>query len=124
MDFENRKPCRASSAFISFMFVRSIIFSVKAVFQSTGAPGRDVYKRQGLEHVELAVFNGELHVLHITIVIFKGLADVLKLGKCLGELLCHLCDGHRGTDAGDDVFALCIGKEDVYKRQMSPCASA
>ena len=40
MDFENRKPCRASSAFISFMFVRSIIFSVKAVFQSTGAPGR------------------------------------------------------------------------------------
>ena len=75
----------------------------------------------GLEHVELTVFNGELHVLHITVVILKCLADVLELSKCLGELLCHLCNGHRGANACNDVFALCIGKELAHELLLSGC---
>ena len=38
-------------------------------------------------------------------------ADVDELLVRLGELLFHLGDGHRGTDAGDDVFALRVGQE-------------
>ena len=48
----------------------------------------------GLEHIELAVLHGELHVLHIVIMVLQGLADTLKLLEGLGELLSHLSDGH------------------------------
>ena len=65
----------------------------------------------GLKHEELAVLNGELHILHISVVILEGLADLLELGKRLGELLLHLGYLHGSTDARNDVLALCIGKE-------------
>ena len=65
----------------------------------------------GLEHEELAVLNGELHVLHIVIVVLQRGADLHELVERFGELLFHLGDGHRGTDAGDDVFALRVGEE-------------
>ena len=64
-----------------------------------------------LEHVELAVLNGELHVLHVAVVILEQVADLDEVGIRLGELLFHLGDGHRGADAGDDVFALRVGEE-------------
>ena len=64
-----------------------------------------------LEHVELAVFNGELHVLHVAVVVFENIADLDEVGISLGELFFHLGDGHRGADAGNDVFALCVGEE-------------
>ena len=65
----------------------------------------------GLEHIELAVLDGELHVLHISVVIFKDLANLVELSEGLGELLLHLGDVHGGTNAGNDVFALGVGKE-------------
>ena len=65
----------------------------------------------GLEHIELAVFHGELHVLHIVIMVLQSLADTLKLLEGLGELLSHLSDGHGSTDAGDHVLALSVGQE-------------
>ena len=65
----------------------------------------------GLEHEELAVLNGELHVLHIVIVVLQRGADLHELVERFGELLFHLGDGHRGADAGDDVFALRVGEE-------------
>jgi len=65
----------------------------------------------GLEHIELSVLDGELHILHIAVMILKDLADVLELLESLGELLGHLGNGHRGTDAGDDVLALRVGQE-------------
>ena len=65
----------------------------------------------GLEHVELAVFHGELHVLHVVIVILQDLADLLELGEGLGELLSHLADGHGGAHAGHHVLALGVGQE-------------
>ena len=65
----------------------------------------------GLEHVELAVFHGELHVLHVVIVIFQNLADLGKLGEGLGELLSHFGDGHGRPDTGHHVLALGVGQE-------------
>ena len=65
----------------------------------------------GLQHVELAVLNGELHVLHISVVVFEGRANLLELLERLGEFLCHLRDGHRSTNACNNVLALCVGQE-------------
>ena len=64
-----------------------------------------------LEHIELLVLDGELHILHIAVVIFKDLADFLELLVHLGEHARHLCDGHGRTHARDDVLALCVGEE-------------
>jgi len=64
-----------------------------------------------LEHIELLVLNGELHILHVVIVIFQGLADFHELLEGFGELLLHLGDGHGGTNAGHHVFALSVGQE-------------
>ena len=65
----------------------------------------------GLQHVQLALLNGELHVLHVVVVIFQNGADLHELLVGLGELLGHLRDGHGGAHAGDHVFALGIGQE-------------
>ena len=65
----------------------------------------------GLEHEELAVLDGELHVLHVVIVVLQRGADLHELVERFGELLLHLGDGHRGADAGHDVFALRVGEE-------------
>ena len=64
-----------------------------------------------LEHVQLAVFNGELHVLHVTIVSFKSFAYVFELNESFGEFLFHFSYLHRCTNAGNNVFALCVCKE-------------
>ena len=65
----------------------------------------------GLEHIQLAGFHGELHVLHVVVVAFQNLADLGELGERLGELLRHFGDGHGGTDARHHVFALGVGQE-------------
>ena len=84
------------------------------VYQVTGnldGGGGGTLAVTGLQHVKLAVFNGELHVLHVMIMIFKGLADFHELLERFGELLLHLAYGHGGAHAGNDVFALSIGQE-------------
>ena len=65
----------------------------------------------GLKHIELAVLNGELHILHVVVVVLQDLADLNELCVSLGELLSHLSDGHGGTNACNDVLALCVGEE-------------
>ena len=65
----------------------------------------------GLQHVELAVLDGELHILHVSVVVLEGLADLVELLECLRELLLHLVDVHRGAHARNDVLTLCVGQE-------------
>lgn len=62
----------------------------------------------GLEHVELAVLDGELHVLHILKVVLKAVGDRHELVIHLRHLLLQMADRARGTHACDDVLALCI----------------
>ena len=64
-----------------------------------------------LKHIELAVLNGELHILHIAVVGLEVVADLDEVGVSLGELFSHLRDRHRSADAGNDVFALSVGQE-------------
>ena len=89
----------------------------------------------GLEHIELAVLHGELHVLHVAVVVFQGLADLLKLLEGLGELVSHLLDGHGvarivglgalkyfilKVDARKNMTFNPKESIDVYKRQGPP----
>ena len=65
----------------------------------------------GLQHVELLVLDGELHILHVAVVVLELGADVGELLVGLGHDLGQLVDGLRGADAGDDVFALGVHQE-------------
>ena len=64
-----------------------------------------------LEHIELLVFNSELHVLHISVVVFECLTNILELLKSFRELFSHLSDWHRSTNTCNYVFALCVDEE-------------
>ena len=64
-----------------------------------------------LEHIKLAVLDGELHVLHVAVVALEQGANLDELGVGLRELIRHLSDGHRSADPGDDIFTLGIGEE-------------
>mgnify|MGYP005779409487 CR=1 FL=1 len=74
-----------------------------------------------LEHIELLVLDGELHILHVAVVIFEDLADFLELLVHFGEDFRHLGDGHRRADAGDDVFALRVGEELAHEPLLARC---
>ena len=64
-----------------------------------------------MQHEKAAFLDGELKVLHVLEVAFKGAPDVLELAVNLGECDLDLGDGFRGADPGDDVLALRIQEE-------------
>ena len=65
----------------------------------------------GLEHVELALLYGELHVLHVLVVALEVLRDGGELVVGRGVGLVELVYGLGGADAGDDVLALGVHEE-------------
>ena len=71
----------------------------------------------GLQHVELAILDGELEVLHVAIVLFHLPGDGAQLLVDLGHGALEFADGQRRADAGDHVFALrvhqVLAEEDV-----------
>ena len=75
----------------------------------------------GLEHVEVLVLDGELHILHVAVMRFEGMADALELLVHFGHDLFHLVDGHRGTHAGNDVFALRVHEELAHQLLFARC---
>ena len=66
----------------------------------------------GLQHPELALLDGELDVLHVAVVLFELVADVVELLVDRGHVLLQLGDLLGRADAGDDVFAL--GVDQVF----------
>ena len=62
----------------------------------------------GLQHEQLAVFNGEFHVLHVLVMLFQTGGNLHELVVHFGHFFLQL--GNRGgsTDTGHDVFALGI----------------
>ena len=77
-----------------------------------------------LQHVELALFHGELHILHVVIVVLKDLAHFLELLVDVGEHFRHLCDRHGRAHARDDVLALCVGQEFAHQALLARCRVA
>ena len=78
-----------------------------------GTPGALTVAR--LQHVQAAVLDGELEVLHVAIVLFQPRGDLAKLVVGLRLDLLELGDVHRGADAGDDIFALRVHQELAVK---------
>ena len=70
----------------------------------------------GLQHEELAILDGELHVLHILVVVLEAGSDLNELIVDLGHLLMQLADGRRSTDTGHDILAL--GVDQVLAHQL------
>ncbi len=62
----------------------------------------------GLQEVKLAFLNGELHILHVAIVLLKSVSDLDELLVALREILLKLSDGLRCTDTCHNVFTLCV----------------
>ena len=70
----------------------------------------------GLQHEELAILDGELHVLHILVVVLEAGCDLNELIVDLGHLLMQLADGRGSTDTSDDILAL--GIDQVLAHQL------
>ena len=64
-----------------------------------------------LQHEEPVVFDGELDIHHIAIVLFENRADIVELGVNFRIILLELFDFQRRSDAGYDIFALGIHQE-------------
>ena len=75
----------------------------------------------GLQHEQFPVLNGELHVLHICIVLLQLGSNLFELCIHFREGLCHLGNLLRRPDAGYHVFALCVDQEftveDIFSRR-------
>ena len=69
----------------------------------------------GLQHIQLAVLNGKLHILHIAVMLLQAGSDIHKLLVNLRHLLGQLADGGGGTDTGHNVLAL--GVDEVLAEQ-------
>src|ERR1700694_440201 len=67
---------------------------------------RGALGRPGLQHPELALLDGELQILNVAIVLLKALGVAFELFVDVRHQLLEGRDRLRGTDAGDDVFAL------------------
>ena len=64
-----------------------------------------------LQHVELAVLDGELEILHVFVMLFQPRGDVAQLAVNLGHDLFEFEDRNRSAHARDDVLALRIQQE-------------
>ena len=74
-----------------------------------------------LQHVQFSVFNGEFHVLHITVMLFKQAADFFKFSICFRELIFHLGNRHGSTNTRNNVFTLGIHKEFAHQFVFACC---
>ena len=95
-----------------FLGDHALVDEVARDFDSSGSGTLAV---TGLQHIELLVLNGELHVLHVAIVIFQRLANAEELLVNFRQHFLHLRDRHRGAHAGDNVFALCVHQEFAHE---------
>ena len=68
-----------------------------------------------LEHIELLVFNSELHILHIVVVIFKSITNLDKFSISFREFFFHLSDWHWCTNTCNYVLALCVDKKFTHQ---------
>ena len=99
-----------------FLCSHSFIYQITSDLQSSLSCSLTV---TCLKHVQFSVFYSKLHVLHVSVVIFKCSANLFKLSECFWEFLLHLSDRHRCTNAGNNVFTLCILKEFSHQFLLS-----
>ena len=65
----------------------------------------------GLEHIQLAVLDGEFHILHISVRLFQRASNLGEACVHLGHYLFQSGNRLRRADAGNDVLTLCVHQE-------------
>ena len=89
------------------IFVRDEFF-IGHVDRHAKGRRRSAFAGARLQHIELAFFDSELHVLHVSIMLFKFCSNFFKLRVKRGKPLSHFAEMHRSANAGDHVFALSV----------------
>ena len=95
-----------------FLGDHALIHQVNGDLQGGGSGALAV---TGLQHIQLAVLNGELHILHIAVMLLQTGGNVHKLLINLRHLLRQLADGGRSTDTG--YYILALGVDEVLAEQ-------
>ena len=90
--------------FIDFLFVHHIYGNLYRSFCRS-------LTVSGLQHEELALFNRELHILHILVVVLQDSGNVLEFSVYIRERFLHLIDWLRCADTRYNVFTLCVYQE-------------
>src|SRR5262245_44282604 len=72
-----------------------------------------------LQHPELALLDGELDVLHFSIVLFERIANFIELLINVRHLALKFGDFLRCTDAGDHILALGVNEVLAVKGLLS-----
>ena len=67
----------------------------------------------------MLVLDRELHILHVSVMIFQSLGDGNELIVNLRHHVLELIDLVRSTDAGDNVFALCVQEELTHQMLLA-----
>ena len=67
---------------------------------------RSPLARAGLEHPQLALLDGEFHILHVVIMVLQQIAKLQKQLVVFGEFLLHFGDLTGGANAGHHVLSL------------------
>ena len=95
-----------------FFCAHSFIHKIAGDFQ-----GRlcSAFSVAALKHIQFTVFNSKLHILHVTVMLFKQIAYFFKFSICLRELFLHLGDRHGGTYARNHIFTLGVDKEFAHQ---------
>ena len=65
----------------------------------------------GLQHVQRAIFNGELEVLHITVMLFETRGYFAELVVRRGHHFLEFGDRLRRANAGHHIFSLGVHQE-------------
>ena len=95
-----------------FFCLMAFIYEVASDLQSSLCGSLTV---TALQHVQLLVLDSEFHILHVVIVVFQGITNLDEFIVSFREFLCHLSDRHRSTNAGNNVFALCVDQEFAHQ---------
>ncbi len=75
----------------------------------------------GLKHIELAVFNSKLHILHILIIALESACKFCKLFIYRRHLLLKMADWRWSTNACNNILALRIYKIFAHELLLAGC---
>src|SRR4051812_33097463 len=78
----------------------------------------------GLQHVELAILDRELKILHVLVMLFQSRRDVPKLVVNFRHDFFELEDVNRGANAGHDIFTLRIQQKLTIELLVTRCRIA
>ena len=98
-----------------------LIHQINRDFQSGS---RGAFAVTGLEHEQLAVFNCELHILHIAVVLFQTIRDGGELVVNCRHVFFQMLDGERSAHTGHNILALCIDQVFTEQRFFAGCGIA